>query len=180
MSPRFRKSKWVRGRSAFDIGWLVATTPWSVVAYVHGRLVGSQSGASGALPLVALNCGSGGISCSSSAMRLGVEVQYQFLPSSSVNPWLGYGIGYSVASIKAVDTERIDQPLRIGMGAPDDGGRLPRCGGSRLRWFVDLGLGTFTSVYDPFEDVTSEIPSGNQRTHIWLGIGGRAVLFRSG
>lgn len=141
-----------------------------------GVYLGGSGGEAG--DMLALNCNSG-IACSSSALRIGVEVQYHFLPKSSTNPWLGYGIGYSVGSIKATDSTQSVTINLYGvewahlMAGVDF--RLNDAIG--LGGFLDFTLGGYTSVYDPFVSQTLEIPSENQRTHTWLSIGARIVLF---
>jgi hypothetical protein len=39
-------------------------------------------------------CGLEGVSCSGHDIRAGVNVQYHFLPKTSVDPWAGLGFGY--------------------------------------------------------------------------------------
>jgi hypothetical protein len=44
-------------------------------------------------------CDADGVSCSSSDLRLGVDVAYTFLPQARLSPWLGFGAGFESAKI---------------------------------------------------------------------------------
>lgn len=120
------------------------------------------------------NC-SGGVSCSESDVRLGINVHYHFLPSGRVDPWLGIGTGYEWLNASVSGT----------------GGSAS---GSLRGWeFANVQLGTdFTlsriAAVGPFvgltiaEYTTSEVTSGavsvsaeipNKTVHLWLMFGVR-------
>jgi len=117
----------------------------------------------------------GGVSCSESDVRLGINVHYHFLPSGRVDPWLGIGAGYEWFNVSVSGT----------------GGSA---GGSLRGWeFANVQLGTdFTlsriAAVGPFvaltiaEYTTSEVTSGavsvsaeipNKTVHLWLMFGVR-------
>jgi hypothetical protein len=53
--------------------------------------------------------------CSASVMRFGAQVQYEFSPEGPIDPWVGLGIGYEIASATITVTEPVD-PLDPSLG----------------------------------------------------------------
>jgi hypothetical protein len=142
-----------------------------------GMYFGATSGGVGRV--IQSICDSDGLSCSSSTGRLGAEVLYSLQPDASINPWIGYGAGFSVATTQFVDTGRRADLDIFGvewahlLGGVDF--RLNE--GLGLGVFMDLSLGTFYSAHNSLDDTTADIPGENQRTHFWLNLGARGILF---
>lgn len=49
--------------------------------------------------------------------------------------------------------------------------------GLGLGVFMDLSLGTFYSIHTNAGDASADIPGENQKTHFWLNLGVRGILF---
>jgi hypothetical protein len=119
------------------------------------------------------------VSLEDGTTRLGGEVLYSFLPRASANPWIGYGIGFSAASVEIADAV---QSAKINLYGVEwahlmAGVDFRPSAAIGLGGFVDLTMGTFQSLYDPVADMTRDIPGDSQRAHAWMNVGGRVVLF---
>jgi len=114
--------------------------------------------------------------CASVSFNLGVEAQYHILPQNSVNPWIGYGLGFqSLAMGRKVNGDTVTGSFsgfefaRL-MGGVDF--RLNRVFG--VGPFVDLSMAKYGSYKDD-DDNSHDIPE--TALHEWLTLGVRFVFF---
>ena len=131
-------------------------------------------------PYVKGLCDVNGISCSSTSARFGGELLYSLQPALKMNPWIGYGAGLSVETIQLGGTggRRVDIDFfGIEWARLLAGLDLRINEGIGLGAFVDLSLGTFVAAHSSADDSTINITDSNQKTHVWLSIGARAILF---
>lgn len=122
------------------------------------------------------------VSCSSASERLGVEIQYHFVPDGLVNPWVGYGLAYEWASQTLTDriagrTERSEvRGLQYGRLQTGIDFRLGKAIGLGPYFYVELGRYTqaSTTIYGR-ETYSGAIDQ--TATHGWFGSGFRLVIF---
>ena len=125
-------------------------------------------------------CKAANASCVAASVQLGVELQVHVLPAEKLDPWVGYGIGYSAnggggsANGKdfTVSTGGLDfAHLMAGLDI-----RLSRAIG--LGPVVDFTAGTYTRLKSEVNGTTQfDGDVKDTATHYWLTIGGRLVLF---
>jgi hypothetical protein len=120
-------------------------------------------------------CQAAGDSCLGVSVQLGIEAQYHILPSGSVDPWLGYGIGVESLGVSEANdntTQTVSftgyQFARLSAGADF---RVTH--GFGVGPFVEYSLGQYNTVNGNGQDV--DIPS--KAGHQWLTLGARFVLF---
>lgn len=122
--------------------------------------------------------------CAGFGWRLGAEVQYHFIPGGSINPWVGYGLGWEAFALgvvreTAVEDEELDENDYFAtavagyefahlMGGADF--RLNRIVG--LGPFVDVSFGRYTDT-----DGNDELEDADRATHGWVSLGVRVVFF---
>lgn len=120
-------------------------------------------------------CKANNATCASVGLAFGIEAQYHILPANSVNPWIGYGLGFQ----------------SLGMGY-DQGGTTTSIGFggfefARLMGGVDFRVTRVFGV-GPFVDLSmakyGTINNGNNSAdipetaiHEWLTLGARFVFF---
>jgi hypothetical protein len=120
--------------------------------------------------------GSACSSCAATTASLGAQVHYAILPDEWVNPWVGYGLGFSWFSAGSAPNEvdlRGFDFARLTLGVDF---RLSRTLG--IGPFVDFDVGVYDSR-------TIDAPRGRfadgdihgRTIHEWLVIGPRFVLF---
>jgi hypothetical protein len=143
-----------------------------------GAYLGFGFGAAGEV-LGPFDCNASNASCSSFTYRLGVEVQYQFLPANRVNPWVGYGFGFESSS--ATNSVSGQPDITLTAKGLEFGHFMAGMDFRLNRWFgvgpfIDLSAGEFASVEarrpDGYVDTARQ--SG---LHSWLTFGVRGVLF---
>ena len=112
--------------------------------------------------------------CTAAALHLGIEAQYHFLPRGSVNPWLGYGLGFE--SLALADDASIGwggfQFARLMAGVDF---RINRIFG--VGPFADLAMGTYSKQNTEIRGVTINEDIGETAMHQWLTFGVRFVFF---
>ena len=127
-------------------------------------------------------CSAGDGSCISVGLRLGIEAQYHILPGESVNPWLGYGIGFESLALSISnngDTASVGSgglEFAHFMGGVDV--RMSRVFG--IGPFVDVALGRYSSFSTDDGDgssISHDIDTSQRATHGWVMLGARMVFF---
>ena len=108
--------------------------------------------------------------CSGSAMRLGLQLNYDFSPGASFDPWVGVGFGYEWATL-SIDSDDVKvkgwELFNVNVGAD---------------WTVSkgFGVGPFVSwsfgQYGTVDDGTGEVDIANKGTHQLLQIGVRGLF----
>jgi hypothetical protein len=155
-------------------------------AHVYlGAYAGVWGGGEGSDEYTGGLCADGGntnVDCSSASARLGAEVQYHFLPSESVNPWIGYGLAYewaweSINDHVAYRTEDSNvqgfQFGRIQGGIDFRLGKVLAIGP-----YLCVELGTYTRASTEIDG--TQVHSGGierKAVHGWFGSGARLVFF---
>ena len=112
--------------------------------------------------------------CSAAGIHVGIEAQYHILPAGSVNPWIGYGLGFE--SLALTDNASVGwggfQFARF-MGGADF--RINRIFG--VGPFVDLAMGTYSKQSTEIGGVTANEDISETAVHQWLTFGVRFVFF---
>jgi len=144
-----------------------------------GGYLGFGFGAAGWI-LGLFDCNASNASCSTFTYRLGIEVQYQFLPASLTNPWVGYGFGFeSSTATNSVsgqpDITLVATGIELGHLMAGTDFRLSHWFG--VGPFIDLSVGEFADaeIRKPPDYVLS--PYSAPGPHGWLTFGVRGVLF---
>src|SRR5678815_1099950 len=81
-------------------------------SYFVGFYIGGALGSTGSDEHIDAACvdddenGQNDIACTSTSGRIGIEAMYSFQPDDSLNPWIGYGLGFEVASASIRDNYR--------------------------------------------------------------------------
>jgi len=172
-------------RYAWQIPMVVDIGARFARSFFVGAFVGFGFGATGSDSRVEAACiddddnGQNEIACSAVSVRLGIEGLYSFLPDESLNPWVGYGIGYEGAVAELTDRYRgleenvsssgftyadisvgFDLRKKLGVGP-----------------FIDVALGQFNrTVTDLGDRGTYKSKIENQALHGWLTLGFRFVV----
>lgn len=120
-----------------------------------------------------------GFSCSGSDIRIGLQGQYHISPAEKIDPWLGVGIGYEIASLKATaGSQEVSSTLK-GMEY------LNLQGGADFKVSPAFGIGPFLSFsLGQYGSATTKIPglpdqSGDipeTAMHEWLTLGVRGAF----
>jgi hypothetical protein len=121
------------------------------------------------------SCKAANEDCLGVSIQLGIEAQYHILPSGSVDPWLGYGIGVESLGVSEAHGSTTQtttftgyQFARLSAGADF---RVTR--GFGVGPFVEYSLGQYNTINSEGQDL--DIP--NKAGHQWLTLGVRMVLF---
>jgi hypothetical protein len=117
--------------------------------------------------------------CSSMSVRMGLEIQYAFMPRQKTNPWIGYGIGFEGTGARAKKNGVSYDYFYFG---PDYAHLM---GGVDFRLSSTFGLGPYLDFsVGRYDTVTIETPTGtidgrllDKSLHEWLTLGVRAVFF---
>lgn len=119
----------------------------------------------------AQGCDADGVSCSSSDLRIGVDVAYTFRPRARVSPWLGFGAGFETAK------------LTVSQGGSSQdftwkGFELAHVtAGLDLRPFPAVRMGPFANLtVARFTSVDSSFDASQGAFHGWLQLGVRAAV----
>lgn len=120
-------------------------------------------------------CKARNASCASVGLSFGIEAQYHILPANSVNPWVGYGLGFQSLGLGS-DVNGTTTSLGFGgfefarfMGGVDF--RVTRVFG--VGPFVDLSMAKYGTVNNGSN--SADIPE--TAIHEWLTLGARFVFF---
>jgi outer membrane protein len=122
--------------------------------------------------VVANTCPSG-MTCSGSNLRFGVMLAYHLLPTRSIDPWLGIGMGFEQLSIsRAVGDARVDVAARgIELLDVELGADLRPTSALRLGPVLSSSIGRFTNV-----TVNGTSTSDFEPTlHAWVMLGLRGA-----
>jgi len=121
------------------------------------------------------SCNVSDVDCSVVGVHLGIEAQYHILPHGSVNPWVGYGLGYESLGVRA-SRNGVSTSVSYGgfefarlMAGVDF--RLTRVFG--VGPFADLSMATFSTI----SNTSTSVDIGKTGTHQWLTLGVRFVFF---
>ena len=162
-----------------DIGGRFARS-WFVGAYLGGGI-----GSTGSDERVDAACedddenGQNDIACNALSGRIGLEAFYSFLPDENLNPWIGYGVGFEVASASISDRSRglketvtstgvTFADLTIGFDLRKKVGIGP---------FIDVALGRFNNTTTDFGARGSyKYAIDDRALHGWITLGVRLVI----
>jgi hypothetical protein len=124
-------------------------------------------------------CEVGNVTCVTVSVRLGAQVQYHFRPAESVNPWLGYGIGFESFGVGASRSGSPDRTaVLVGpefahlMGGVDF--RLGKVFG--IGPFVDYSIGQYGSATVKVGDISTDYDLADKAIHHWLTLGVRGTF----
>jgi hypothetical protein len=120
-------------------------------------------------------CQSLNYSCGVSSFRIGAEVQYNFLPAETIDPWIGYGIGWYGFNLSESAN---GQSLTTNLNGPEYAHFMTGVDFRLNRYMgigptLDYSIGSFTSV----SQTNASGLNINSAIHSWFMIGGRIVLF---
>lgn len=124
-------------------------------------------------------CDAGDYDCYVTGIRAGLQGHFQLNPHGTMNPWIGYGIGYESLRL----TISGDEDGSVSRSGPEYARVM---GGLDFRFsrgfgfgpFVDVSIGKYTSYTNdlPGEDKDEgDIPQ--TATHEWVTVGARFVFF---
>jgi hypothetical protein len=154
-------------------------------SFFLGGYFGFGVGATGADERVDAACndddenGQNDIVCAAASFRLGLEMQYSFLPDQHYNPWVGYGIGIEGSSASLDDKYRNLEESVTSSGVT----YAQLSAGLDIRQKV--GFGPFLEVaLGQFNRTTTDLGSrgkyeykiDNRALHAWVMFGVRIVV----
>jgi hypothetical protein len=119
---------------------------------------------------VVSGCGQFGVTCSGHDIVLGVDAQWHLAPDRTIDPWLGFGLGFEVLDIEMTGPGGSElslpglQFVDVQLGADD-------------RVLPTLGVGPFASITLGSFQPASSSPGGSSQSSLygWLTVGVRAV-----
>jgi hypothetical protein len=116
---------------------------------------------------------------SSTALHIGAEVQYHFVPEGGADPWLGYGLGYESLSENDFD-ERSTRFDGFEFGHLMGGANFRLNPAFAVGPFLDVSLGHYTSYHyrDTVEPSTRNMDRSipGMAVHSWLTLGVRGTF----
>ena len=122
-------------------------------------------------------CAQGDVSCSLLSYHFGVQAQYQFGASETINPWVGYGVGYEIVEQSLESGEYSETQSSSGLTY------LKAAVGADFRSVIGLGpfvevtAGRFESSRTKIGDtVVHEGPVDESAWHGLLTVGVRLVV----
>ena len=152
---------------------------WKIIPSLFLGLYTSFSFGSAGDVFSANQCPGSTRSCGTSAIRLGVEIQYDFQPAERLNPWVGYGFGFESSGASASGGG-------VNVGETFTGLELARLEGG-LDWrvsrtfgvgpFGNLALGEYSHEHVQGTNGTADASIPTKALHAWLTLGIRGVLF---
>lgn len=158
-----------------DIGGKV--TPNLFVGGYLGLGFGGAGGAQGN------DCERRNIGCGAFRFNFGFQIHYQFIPEGFANPWIGYGIGYELASISVNRNNNGNNNGNTTTFGGMDFAHL--LFGTDFRINRTVGVGPFmdfaisqyftASTGNTAASTSSDIP--NKSVHEWFTLGVRVVFF---
>jgi hypothetical protein len=118
---------------------------------------------------------------SSTALHIGAEVQYHFVPQAGADPWVGYGLGYESLSENDFD-ERYTRYDGFEFGHLMGGANFRVSPSFGLGPFLDASLGHYTSYHFTYPGASSYYPDQDKSlsgmaVHSWVTLGVRGTLF---
>jgi len=126
----------------------------------------------------AQNCNNG-TTCSGGDMHFGIDFVYTFIPRAVFAPYVGFGVGYEIATLSASNSGQ-------SISATYDGFEFARfiVGGDfrvgsafRVGPFLNFSLGQFTNMSTPFNSngalagTNQSVSIANKALHEWLQFG---------
>jgi len=120
-------------------------------------------------------CRGGGIDCSLSTMRFGMNMQYHFSPDQKINPYLGYGMGIEIAMFEAKGPGGTGELSAFGLELARLATGFDYRANSTFGFgpYLECSLGTYSSL----SDGSTSLPIADTSLHGWLNIGVRMTLF---
>jgi hypothetical protein len=172
-------------RYAWQIPFVIDLGARFARSFFVGAYIGGALGSTGSDERIDAACvdddenGRNDIACTSTSGRIGLEASYSFQPDDSLNPWIGYGIGFEVASASIRDdyhgvTESVTSTgvtyadIAVGLDFRKKVGIGP---------FFDVALGQFNNTTtDLGSRGTYKYKIEDKALHGWLTIGLRLVV----
>jgi hypothetical protein len=123
-----------------------------------------------------------GLDCSGQVIRFGLQVHGQFLPGESVNPWVGFGMGYefmnvsmsgTVAGVSAKASAWADG---IEYANLQGGADFTLASGVGVGPFLSLSLGQYQDCFGKINGHSAKCELGPLRLHEWLTLGVRGAF----
>ncbi len=159
-----------------DLGWRFSPNLYAGI-YFQGAIASLAPG-------LTEGCGTDGVTCSASDLRLGVDLVYTFLPRTRFAPWIGIGGGYENAKVRVPHAGQAVDISYKGYELPDlmAGVDFRLASALRIGPFVTLTLARFTSVETPVDPDTDQIGStqsfgiARKAVHGWLQLGLKGTL----
>ncbi len=126
------------------------------------------------------DCAATGQSCTTSVVRLGVQVLYAFAPPAPQQfvPWVGVGLGYEWASVKYTGGGYADETVSfsgwefLNLQVGGDWALGPQFS---IGPYLMLSIAQYTSAEDTSGGQTVSIPM-DQTVHEWIGFGVRGKI----
>jgi hypothetical protein len=141
----------------------------------------------------AARCDAAAADCSAHGIAFGVEAAYRFAPDSKLDPWAGYGFGYSLDELKATSKLSSDYAVRNGLQEVEVRSAVRGFDFARLSGGLDVHLTPLIAVggfleltlsrYDSqISEASAGTPSnwggtfGSKSLHSWVTLGPRLVV----
>ncbi len=131
------------------------------------------------------NAGCSGISCSTSDLRFGLTVQYHFLPTQMLDPWVGIGAGYEIlnqslsGTILGVAVDASGNVSGFEFGHAQAGVDIALSPMFSIGPFAEFTVGQYSSasgsVTGGGQQASSSASIDDKKIHEWLMFGLRAV-----
>jgi hypothetical protein len=117
------------------------------------------------------------VSCNVVTVRLGLDAQYHFEPASSMNPWVGYGIGFEAAVQSLRDTTGYrENNTASGITWAQLSGGLDFRSAVGIGPYAELALGRFTKTRTEVGNQVSTSNIDDRAFHAWATLGFRLVV----
>jgi hypothetical protein len=120
-------------------------------------------------------CDSANLDCRSASFRIGAQIHYAIAPDDFVNPWVGYGLGYTSIVVGDDGQRTTFRGFDFGHFMAGLDLRVSRTVG--IGPFVDFTAGKYASRVLETQGHRIESDIGGRAFHYWVTVGPRIVLF---
>jgi hypothetical protein len=173
-------------RYAWQVPFVVDIGAKILPSLFIGGYLGYAFGAEGSDPLVEALCNDNDedlendVSCSAGTIRLGLEVQYHFMPGEKMNGWVGYGAGFEASSESIQDHQQGYNENTTASGftvAELSGGLDFRSKVVGAGPYMAVQIGRFTKSTTEVGSLQTKADIEDPAWHAWFTLGFRMVLF---
>jgi outer membrane protein len=123
------------------------------------------------------------LDCSASVIRFGAQIQYHILPGQSMNPWVGFGLGYEIfsSSVSGTDptfgsVESKESANGFEFGHLQAGLDFKAAKGVGVGPFLGFSLGQSSSCSQSLNGTDLSCTIDHKTMHEWLTLGVRGAF----
>jgi hypothetical protein len=124
-------------------------------------------------------CSDASATCVAISFRIGTIVEYNFLPSGRVNPWLGFGAGmeYNTVSMSGSNGSGSITGIGVEIAQLLAGVDFRLSRGFGIGPYIAFSVGTYVKLSVDDNGTVTDAPIDTPGWHGWVTIGARMTFF---